>query len=497
VDPTWQSLPQPGHFLSVSVPWSTMPQGNGLGYVSADVKDLYRKLESPLALKDGFELKPPYQVPKYSAVNGEENAPCGCLYIKIRLADEELSITDIAKGAYMKYAIAETIGETIMALAGVYASGGMVSLCMDEVKVLDAQFPFSGSQVWQFCDFRFDYKISMPPQDGKQAAYAIYSDMTNFETAFCQTLEMKFRNIYHLTVLGLTNKQYALMDGVEWAGMAQLYKAAQENDTGSITSLLGKVDVNASPKEAGYCTGGLDEEFKMEFVELGRTALLGAAEAGSVEAMRLLLDKKANVDFQDNAGFSALYLAAGSANAEKAVTALLGWGPSMSLKTKQGFTPLHNACGAGESGAIKALIEAKADLNAKSKGGSAPIHVAVLNDEPGVLDTLKALKANLDMPAFGGNTPVHEAVMQNNVDMIQKLFELKADINIESGPEHKFSTPLKMALDRKRKKAAAKLQELGALEKIEGIEYEDSTDGEFEPTGDGEYKPVIKGRYYS
>lgn len=472
-----------------------MPQGSGLGYVSSSVKDLYRKLDSSLALKDGFELKPPYQVPKYSAENGEENSPCGCLYIKIRLADEELSISDIAKGAYMKYAVAEALGQTIMTLTGVYATGGMVSLCMDEVKILDVQYPYSGSQVWQFCDFRFDYKISIPAQDGQQAVWAL-SDMTGFEQMFCQTLEMQFRSIYHLTVLGLMNKKYALMDGIEWAGMAQLYKAAQANDTDGMNSFLSRVDVNAYPKEAGYCTAGFDEEFKMEFVELGRTALLGAAEAGAVEAMRFLLDAKANVDFQDNAGFSALYLAAGSENAEKAVTALLGWKPSLSLKTKQGFTPLHNACGAGESGAVKALIQAKADLNVKSKGGSAPIHVAVLNDEPGVLDTLKSLKANLDMPAFGGNTPVHEAVMQNNADMIQKLFELKADINIESGPEHKFSTPLKMALDRKRKKAAAKLQDLGALEKIEGIEYEDSTDGEFEPTGDGEYRPVIKGRYY-
>merc|ERR1711972_497644 len=122
-------------------------------------------------------------------------------------------------------------------------------------------------------------------------------------------------------------------------------------------------------------------------------------------------------------------------------------------------------------------------------------HAAVINNQPSSLEVLKEGKINLDMPAFGGNTPVHEGVMQNNPDIISKLFDLRADINIESGPEHGFATPLKMAIDRKKKKAVKKLKELGALEKIEH-EYEDSSGGEFEAVGDGEYEPRVKGRYY-
>ena len=38
-------------------------------------------------------------------------------------------------------------------------------------------------------------------------------------------------------------------------------------------------------------------------------------------------------------------------------------------------------------------------------------------------------------------------------------------MNVESGPENHFATPLRMALERKKKKAAKKLQELKALEK--------------------------------
>merc|ERR1719265_1144799 len=366
----------------------------------------------------------------------------------------------------------------------------------EEVTISEVQYPFNGTQVWQFCDFRFDYKLNLSPQDSERAAYSIINDMTNFEQTFCQALEMKFRNIYHLTILGLKYKNYALMDGTQWYSMTALYKAAQQNNTQEMRNYLGGLDLNAYPNELGFVSAGFDPEFKMVFVELGRTALLGAAEEGAVEAMKILLDNKADLNFQDKAGFSALYLAAGSPNAGEAVKFLLGVDTvSVNLANKSGYTALHNACGSGEVGAVKALIEAKADLNIKSKGGAAPVHVAVLNDQPDVLETLKSMKANLDMPAFGGNTPVHEAVMQNNPDIIQTLLNVGADINIESGPDHSFATPLKMAVDRKKKKAAKKLQDLGALEKIDGLEYEDSTDGEFEPTGTGDYKPVVKGRF--
>merc|ERR1712217_623611 len=84
--------------------------------------------------------------------------------------------------------------------------------------------------------------------------------------------------------------------------------------------------------------------------------------------------------------------------------------------------------------------------------------------------------------------------MLNNPEMIQKLFDLGANINIESGPEHGFATPLKMAEERKKKKAFKKLTSLGAIEKVQH-EYEDSSEGEFEPDGSGDYRPrIVKGR---
>lgn len=498
-----------------------MPQGNGLGFVSEEIKDLFRPLDGNLALKDPAELKPVYRVrkcvyevpkdlsvipQKFWAIDNQNLvvakdlaswSPAGVLVIKLRLADEGIAISDVVRGPYMKWAIAESLAEAIFTVSGVQISASdQVLFCMDEVKILDVQMPYNGTQVWQFCDFRFDYILDIDRQDAGMVVQAVFHEMAVFERVFCKALESKFRDIYHLTVLNLVDKRNALMDGEQLGSGKELFEAACRNDVDAIQALLqAGADVNWKPKESAYPTNLLDEDVRMLWVGLGRTALLGAAEEGHMEAMSALLDAKANVNFQDNSGFHALYLAAGVEDAEKAVKFLLGRGAKVNLKNKSGFTPAHNACGCGEQCAIKALVEARADLNIRSTSGSAPVHVAVLNSQPDSLETLASLKANLDMPAFGGNTPMHEAVMQNTPSIIQKLVELKANINIESGPEHQFATPLKMARERKKKKAAKLLESLGALEKIEGHEYEESSEGEFEKNVDGNYVPRVKGRY--
>lgn len=494
-----------------------MPQGNGLGFVSKNVEDLFRPLEGNLALKEPDSLKPPYRVrrcvrevprklapipPALWAIDNQnlvlaKDLPCWCspgvLIVKLRLADEEIHVADVARGPYMKWAVVESLSEAIHMVSGVKIDArSCILFCMDEVKILDVQLPFNGKNFWQFCDFRFDYMLNIDQQYARRAVQAVWEQMAVFERVFCKALEMKFRDIYHLTVLNLLDKQYALLDGERLGRGRQLFEAACQNDVNTIQMLVKTgIDVNWRPKECAYPTNLLEEEFRMIWVGFGRSALLGAAEEGHIEAMRELLDAKADVNLQDNSGFHALYLGAGAKDAEKVVKFLVSRSANVNLRNKSGYTPIHNACGCGEKGAIEALLEADADLNIRSSTGSAPIHVAVLNDQPDALEALASLTANLDMPAFGGNTPVHEGVMQNNPAIIQKLLELKANINIESGPEHGFATPLKMARDRKKKKAAKLLESLGALEMIMGHEYDEPSEQE---VASGNYVPRVKGR---
>lgn len=473
-----------------------MGKQDGLGFVSRDIEDLFRKLNGDFADKDPIELKPPYNVRKST----EEHSPFwpfGSLYIKVRLPGGNMQVDQIVRGEYMKWAIVESLAESISRIGKTKARPRQhIFAMMDQVEIIDVNMPVMSDYLWQFAEFRFDYRLRVENEfDGQKACQTVHYRMVEFEADFCKTLEFKFREIYHLTVIGLKNKQYILMEGAGISAQLELFEAAQQNDVTRMDDLLKThtfLDVNYVAKPAWFPKAHLDEEQYFLYVTLARTPLLAAAEEGHTEAMRLLLDKKADVNYRDTSGFTAVYLAAGvEDDSEKLVNFLQAWDADISIANNSGYTPLHNACGNGQLGAVKELVEARADLNARSTSGAAPLHVAVINNQASVLELLiKDLKVNPDMPAFGGNTPVHEAVMHNSPDMIECLARLGSDINIESGPEHRFQTPLKMAMERKKKKAAKALQELGGQLVIEGHEYEE------ESADEPDAAPRVKGRLY-
>jgi hypothetical protein len=474
----------------------------GLGYVSQGFGDIFREVKGDLAYKDPYELKPPNKPAKPSAEDlSVDFYPVGRLQFVTRILDKNLSLAAICKGDWMQWAIRDAIRDGLSRYGKSNLRAEHVLFINDPpVEIVDMQMPYMGSDLWQFCEVRVDFRVkTKTPEQAEKMVDAIFMRMVENEAHMCKSVEYTFRDIYPITVLEMKHKRFFLQNGKYMSDELALFQAAAANNLDEIVDIASRpwVDVNAH-----QCTEGCppsfvpDEDLRFAAVTLGRTALLAAAEEGHLEAMRYLMDKKANVHFQDTSGFHALYLAAGVPDAgQKLVNFLLAWDADVNLANKSGYTPLHNACGSGACDSVRALLENRGDLNLKSKSGAAPVHAAVLNNQPEVLDVLKELKANLDMPAFGGNTPVHEGVMQNNPSIIQKLFDLNADINIESGPEHGFATPLKMATDRKKKKAAKKLKELGALERIEH-EYEESSEGEFQAIGDGEYAPRVKGRIY-
>ena len=154
--------------------------------------------------------------------------------------------------------------------------------------------------------------------------------------------------------------------GPELFDSLELYRAAQANDLSGLQRLAA-VDVNGVQRERGFVRGLLDAETSVALLALQRTPLLAAAEAGHLEAVQLLLQAQAEVNYQDQAGFHALYLAAGS-NVPELVSYLLSQGAELHARNRSrglvrlrescsgGYTALHNAVGCGAR-CIQVLLE--------------------------------------------------------------------------------------------------------------------------------------------
>lgn len=361
--------------------------GNGLGWVSTTNQDLFRPLQGFFANRDPYEMKPPRKV--FAAKDADlapEHYPVGVVTIRMRMlgdgkaickaheqggavdwnTDEWYIAVDVVKGPFMPWAISEAIAEAVSKVGRVNLKGHDVLLMSDKPEILKLSMPTLGQAVWQFVDFRIGFKIRMPGSDGQKVAYNALNQMVDFEAIFCKALEMKYRDTYHLTIVGLLNKKNTIMDGQKLLNEVALFDAAGKGDLEQISSLLQKFTrVNAVQSVARCPRRMLDQEQQFHMLDMGRTPLLAAAEGGQAEAMKLLLHAQADVHFKDSRGFSALYLASAVEDGGKCIQVLLEWGADIHDATKTGYTPLHNACGAGDEAAVRALLAAKADINAR------------------------------------------------------------------------------------------------------------------------------------
>jgi hypothetical protein len=132
-------------------------------------------------------------------------------------------------------------------------------------------------------------------------------------------------------------------------GQSRLYLAALDNDEKEIVRLLttgANIDLTNQDKRR-------------------RTALYAAIDMGHVPLVALLLDKGANVNYQDGNGVTPLMAAGQSSGPYPAlVRLLLSKGADATIKDKQGLTALARLKKAGATGFEPTLVQ---ELNAQTK----------------------------------------------------------------------------------------------------------------------------------
>ena len=197
----------------------------------------------------------------------------------------------------------------------------------------------------------------------------------------------------------------------------QFYAAIRAGDTAKVAALIqGGGDVNLKERRGGA------------------TPLMHAAAFGSLDTMRLLLDKGADVNARNAAGATALMWAATDI---AKIRVLLDRGADVKAASSLGHTPLELAAMSDGSAEIVRLLLARgADAKAVDKAGITTLTAATSGNDTDSIKQLLAAGIDVNVPSLTGTTALMNAAANGNTEAV-KLFVAKgANVNAVSvGPE--------------------------------------------------------------
>ncbi|RYP78165.1 hypothetical protein DL769_003246 [Monosporascus sp. CRB-8-3] len=158
----------------------------------------------------------------------------------------------------------------------------------------------------------------------------------------------------------------------------------------------------------------------------GRTPLHLAALTGMDKAVRLLLDRGADVKAKDGYGATPLHWAAEGGH--EAVTRLL-LDSSADVKTRDTHndaTPLHRAAEGGHKAVTRLLLDRGADIKAKTRYGKTPLHQAARDGHEAVTRLLLDRGADVKAKDNRDGTPFYQAVRGGH-EVVARLLLDKLD----------------------------------------------------------------------
>ena len=166
----------------------------------------------------------------------------------------------------------------------------------------------------------------------------------------------------------------------------------------------------------------------------GITPLMYAAEVGSVDAMRVLIDHGADVNAQNDFGSTALMW---SVPDPSKVRLLLDHGAQVNLVAKSGRTALIIAAFTNPSAEVVRLLLAKgAKVDVMDLRHVTPLNAATFGNDTETVRLLLDAGADIDTPdTFIGLTPLMNAAGNRNLDAVKLLLAKGAKVNAVSKTE--------------------------------------------------------------
>jgi ankyrin repeat protein len=158
-----------------------------------------------------------------------------------------------------------------------------------------------------------------------------------------------------------------------------------------------------------------------------RPSLVEAAKRTDKEAVRALLQKKADVNAAEADGTTALHWASYRDDVESA-DLLIRAGAAVNAATDLGVTPLWTASLNGSVAMVRRLLEAGANPNAALLAGETPVMVASRSGNAAIVEQLLAKGGNANVHGARGQTALMWAVAQKHPDVVSVLLAHGADV---------------------------------------------------------------------
>lgn len=164
----------------------------------------------------------------------------------------------------------------------------------------------------------------------------------------------------------------------------------------------------------------------------GDTPLFWAVTHNDFQSAKLLVKGGAELNEQDEYGFTFLHDAVDKGYNEIAYAFIHEPAIKLDLQDKLGRTPLCIAVIKNRPQIIQELIQAKADLTIQDNRGFTPLMEAAVQNRLEIVDMLIKAGANLNTRNLNGYTPLCMAVLCNNKDVVKKLIQGRAGVNKKS-----------------------------------------------------------------
>ena len=153
--------------------------------------------------------------------------------------------------------------------------------------------------------------------------------------------------------------------------------------------------------------------------------MIEAALNGRVLDVRKLLDSGTDPDTKDEYECTSLLHACFFGH-EEIVKLLLERKANVNAETKQGNTALRIACDNGRTSVAQMLIDAKADINVRNEYGETTLHEASSQGRDEMVRFLLKNKADSDIRNQNGETALHKACVSGALDCVALLLDHNA-----------------------------------------------------------------------